>query len=314
MKEKHELQKQLSRKVKGKKAWQTIDGAEFLQIWTRRVRQINQESDVKGRDDNLDGEGKKQQEIANKKTRWSKAVVLNELKLRESGLTRKRQVSESNKVPLPLSLKKVLVEQWEFITKCNMVPQLPANKTVRQVLEEYYRGKTSFNTSSEDKDEEEKTTEEDQWRRMVDGIAQVFDEALPDRLLYREELLQLRVLEKSEVMESKKYSEVYGCEHLIRLFVRLPDMLKGVVDEEESRTILAKVNDFVRFLHKNHADVFNQTCRGLNDAELAEKAKIAKAAERKRKLAMAIGAESSEGDPPGKLRATGVDKTVPVAP
>jgi hypothetical protein len=50
-------------------------------------------------------------------------------------------------------------------------------------------------------------------------------------------------------------SEIYGCEHLIRLFLRLP----GVIAESptmtgmEARRVFAKLGDLVRFLQKNQS-------------------------------------------------------------
>lgn len=79
----------------------------------------------------------------------------------------------------------------------------------------------------------------------------LFDEALPDRLLYQEELPQLRVIDTVPEYSMTPFSELYGCEHLLRLFVRLPEMLAGELSEAEARPIIAKVNDFVRFLHKS---------------------------------------------------------------
>ena len=136
---------------------------------------------------------------------------------------------------------------------------------------------------------------EQEWRDMADGIAMLFDEALASCLLYREETPQLRVLDNIPEYATTPFSELYGCEHLLRLFVRLPDMLADQLAEAEARPIIAKVNDFVRFLHKNHATLLAQSHRKLNEAELKEQQKLLKTAERKRKNRQAVlGRENEE--------------------
>jgi MRG len=69
---------------------------------------------------------------------------------------------------------------------------------------------------------------------------------------------------------------------LIRLFVKLPEMLEDRLSDVETRPLLAKVNDFIRFLDKNHGIVFTQSHRKLNDLELKEQQKQAKQGEKKR--------------------------------
>ena len=154
----------------------------------------------------------------------------------------------------------------------------------------------SKSASSKDRPKDaEAESREQEWRDMADGIAMLFDEALASRLLYREETPQLRVLDSIPEYSTTPFSELYGCEHLLRLFVRLPDMLADQLTEAEARPIIAKVNDFVRFLHKNHGTLLAQSHRKLNEAELKEQQKLLKAAERKRKLRQAeVGGENEE--------------------
>lgn len=69
-----------------------------------------------------------------------------------------------------------------------------------------------------------------------------------------------------------RYSELYGCEHLLRLFIRLPALLSDSIPEEAiKRPLIAKVNDFVRFVHKNQGIILTQTYRKLNELELKER-------------------------------------------
>jgi len=152
-------------------------------------------------------------------------------------------------------------------------------------------------TTAKPKDEETLEREQE-WRDMADGIAMLFDEVLETSLLYREEKPQLRVLDDIPELSTLPYSEMYGCEYLLRLCIRLPDMLSDSLSEAEVRPIIAKVNDLVRFLHKNHGTLLTQPHRKLNEAELKEQQKILKNEERKRKLREATQVEKV--DPGGK--------------
>jgi len=343
--------------VKGKKQWQTIDGAAFLREWKKRMTKVEREmkfgkygdskTDESQGDDNeskpmeidADSDKKKESVPASKKKNndvWTKTLLAAERKLREKSLTTKRPPAQIGAIVLPFALKKTLVEQWEIISQCGMMPSLPAPITVRQALNKYLESKNvplklpkvETSNSAEDgkegtgatpatsgqtptdtppksvaKDEDTESWEQE-WRDMADGIATLFDEALTSRLLYREETPQLHALDNIPEYSVTPFSELYGCEHLLRLFVRLPDMLAGQLDEADARPVIAKVNDFVRFLHKNHESLLTQSYRKLNEAELKEQQKILKAEERKRKIRRAV--DGSESDEPAtkKIRAT----------
>jgi hypothetical protein len=96
-----------------------------------------------------------------------------------------------------------------------------------------------------------------------------------------------------ELLSKKSPFNIYGCEHLLRLFLRLPGVVLEEMGEEEARPILAKVNGVVQFLHQHQSTIFVQSYRKLNAAELKEKQKLAKSKERKR-LAEIAGAEEDD--------------------
>ena len=369
---------------------------------------------------------------------WDNATLEREYKLKLRGLESKRSSQDQHKMALPFSLKKVMVEAWEIITQCEMVPNLPASVTVRQFLDKYLKSKLDLihasktatkpveetatanvsmdtkETTSPEKDTggDAKVTEADanqkklekkkqEWTDMVEGIAMFFDEALPFRLLYSQELPQFKVVESTFVVpvvnatvadgkadehtttdanddkvvkdesmpdasspqseaggaktddmpvknensqthttapaeakakapqdapievnaksnkttNSRKSKgsagdgfrpmlpcEVYGCEHLLRLCLKIPDLLAEQLPklsrgdavevearkayENESKQILAKVNDLIRFLHKHQSTMFADSYRKMNEAELREEQKWVRYIERKRKRAL----------------------------
>jgi mortality factor 4-like protein 1 len=243
-----------------------------------------------------------------KTAKFTKAYFKKELELRKEDLQGKRKQSHAEKLVLPFSLKKVLVEEWEVI-QCGMIPSLPVERaiTVRQVLDNYLESKIGKFASSDDavekvedasKDQEttgvkmeasetskseeeppvdagvekaqsqrkkdpekdELTKKQDQeWKEMVEGIALLFDQAIDARLLYRQELPLREWILQHDDLGKRRYCQVFGCEHLLRLFIRLPALLADQLSDAESRPILSKLNDFVRYLQKHQDRIFLQS-------------------------------------------------------
>jgi len=61
----------------------------------------------------------------------------------------------------------------------------------------------------------------------------------------------------------ERMSEIYGCEHLLRLFVRLPAVVADAptMSELQSRQIFSKSGDLVRFLQKHQSQLFCSSFR-----------------------------------------------------
>jgi mortality factor 4-like protein 1 len=301
------------------------DGGAFLRAWKKRLQAMQEERTMGD-----DTTGRKKAAAAKRKQAangaWTKAALEKERKLRQRDLT--TSVVTTQKIVLPFSLKRVLVEEWEVISQCHMVHSLPAPVTIRQALEQYLaeskgiqiqqQSKSSsvievdappkeeaFDTKpmdveepesenkeptkepvvegqQEEEDEETKTRNKE-WTDMVDGIILLFDQALPFRLLYPQELIQHAAVEADDELRERSKADLYGCEHLLRLCLRLADIVAQDMDEEESKPLYAKVNDLVRFLHKHQSTLFAQSYRKLNQAELQQQSKQEKLKERKRK-------------------------------
>jgi hypothetical protein len=226
-----------------------------------------------------------------------------------------RQRDLSSKKPSN-AIKKVLTDEWEVISQCGMVHNIPATISVMDALNAYYEGKIhmlrntvpsgdlveekkddninntlSSSTSSSSSSPSEEVTRsiettnnegtlqpdnpvEQEWMDMKHGLALFFDHALPKQLLYRHELPQRIILDGKEGYENKRYCELYPCEHLLRLFLKLPELVEDAKDmtEEEKSKITYKIGDLVRFLQKHQSTYFLQRYRKPTSDE-SEKAK-----------------------------------------
>jgi mortality factor 4-like protein 1 len=109
-------------------------------------------------------------------------------------------------IPIPSNLRRFLALDWEKISHENMLLPLPRSPDVSTILDEYLKSKSSRKNPSSDK----------VYKKLVQGLRTYFDRTLPQRLLYPQEQLQF-----DEIMEQnpgKQPSEIYGAEHLLRLF------------------------------------------------------------------------------------------------
>ncbi|ORX57784.1 MRG-domain-containing protein, partial [Piromyces finnis] len=151
------------------------------------------------------------------------------------------------KIPIPDSLKLQLVEDWENITKDKKLVPLPRKPNVMEILSEYK--KTNIELKKEDKKEIDLISE------MLDGIQLYFDKALGNILLYHFERQQYIEIENEN--EEKKMSEIYGAEHLLRLFVQFPFLLEETNLDHDSLTIIQQyMVDFLKFLSDNKEKFF----------------------------------------------------------
>lgn len=264
--------------------------------------------------------------------------------LRERGLQLKRKRIYADRLHIPFTLKKILVEEWEVISQCGMLYDLPSKVSVRDALNKYLESKllpmrqrkeVDNNITEEDgmqvkadNDEQQSSVDrEKEWINMVEGIALIFDQALSIHLLFEGERTQYSSLRRqmlaqrrngvssdqlvamkdsgtSEGMncsdacpssdssemkrttteattESKplpdRISEIYGCEHLLRLFIRLPAVLAATpsISDHDARRIFSKLGDLVRYLQKHQSELFKSTFRRplQNDCRKVKKRK-----------------------------------------
>ncbi|CAL2267614.1 unnamed protein product [Prunus armeniaca] len=157
------------------------------------------------------------------------------------------------KIQIPPTLRKQLVDDWEFIFQQDKLVKLPRSPTVDDILQKYLDYRTK---------KDGKVT--DPVGEVLKGIRCYFDKALPVMLLYKKERKQYQ----ETVLGDVSPSTIYGAEHLLRLFVKLPELLAYVNIEEETQTRLQqKLLDFLKFLQKNQSTFFLSAYDGSKSVE-----------------------------------------------
>ncbi|KAF8471968.1 MRG-domain-containing protein [Kalaharituber pfeilii] len=161
---------------------------------------------------------------------------------KEDDFLRKHEI----KLPIPDTLKAQLVDDWEYITKNQQLVPLPRNPNVVQILQ-HYREATPK--------KREGSAESDIFDEVIAGLKLYFDRSLGNILLYRFERQQLLDIRKE--YPDKEASEIYGVEHLLRLFVSMPELLAHTnMDQQSVNKLREHLDDFVKFLSKNHETYF----------------------------------------------------------
>ncbi|QIW97190.1 hypothetical protein AMS68_002708 [Peltaster fructicola] len=126
------------------------------------------------------------------------------------------------KIFMPDALKSILVDDWEKVTKERKLPPLPSPAPVTKFLNEYEAFEMGQRVPG--------SADADILEEVIAGVKEYFNKALGRILLYKVERQQYfeihRELEKGHgEYAGKTLCDVYGCEHLLRLFVSLPDLI-----------------------------------------------------------------------------------------
>jgi mortality factor 4-like protein 1 len=134
------------------------------------------------------------------------------------------------KIFIPDALKSILVDDWEKVTKENKVAPTPATISVTQFLNEYEEAELVHRRPG--------SADADILEEVIAGVKEYFNKALGRILLYRFERNQYfdwhKQLEKGHgEYAGKTLCDIYGCEHLLRLFgkiVLLPGFFVRLTD------------------------------------------------------------------------------------
>ena len=150
----------------------------------------------------------------------------------------KTEYIEHFKLNLGLNLKKRLVQDWEMVAQDKRLIMLPRKPHVRDILAQYVQHR---------KEQKKLTSKAVQvYEELSAGVQEAFDQSLGKCLLYRLERQQ-----HDTIMEKTTYavSEVYGVEHLLRLFVKLPVLLSMCdMEPDDAQKLQAYLQDFLQYL------------------------------------------------------------------
>lgn len=149
------------------------------------------------------------------------------------------------KITIPRDLRRFLLDDADFVTRQKQLVPLPKaeDKCVKAVLNDYITSKKIDSKIS--------TSEE-----VIKGIAEYFDVVLGTQLLYKFERPQYADLLKD--YPDKTMSEIYGSEHLLRLFVKMGGMLSYAnLDDKSMHFIVCEIQNFLEWMTKGADDKFS---------------------------------------------------------
>lgn len=196
--------------------------------------------------------------------RGAKRARDNEIEKEEHFYTR-----PSVRIFIPDTLKCLLVDDWEYITKDHQVVSLPHKFPVSTILEDYFEEEKTKHVASIDVDV---LTE------VISGIKEYFNKALPRILLYKFERQQYNTLRKKMEaatgnLSGKEISDVYGPEHLCRLFATMPELLAQTnMDAQSTTRLREELSKFCIWLSKHSEHYFKPGYVTANN-DYAERAK-----------------------------------------
>ncbi|PSR99885.1 hypothetical protein CEY00_Acc23784 [Actinidia chinensis var. chinensis] len=160
-------------------------------------------------------------------------------------------------IHIPSTLKKQLIDDCELITHMGKLVKLPCSPNVDDILQKYLDHRLKKDGMISDSVGE-----------ILNGLRCYFDKALPAMLLYKSERQQYQEAIALHVSPST----VYGAGHLLRLFVKLPEMLYYAnIEEQTLKELQQKLLDFLKFLQKNQSSFFLCTYQTLQGSDASTK-------------------------------------------
>ena len=233
----------------------------------RRNQSASESSSSSSSSSNATDEAVKEEAVAEtdapplKKRRNDKKVIISPEELLKINKERKKlahhDLTDENcddfthKLTLPLVLKQFLVDEWGLITgDSKRLITLPRTITATMLVNEYLE----HMESKLDK------LQFSLYKDQFEGLLVYFNRSLPFLLLYRHEREQYDCLVATLGLDLNP-ADIYGGEHLIRLFVRMPRLLTGVIiPTTDMNDILSKYRDFIEFIKKNKVGCCHRHC------------------------------------------------------
>lgn len=163
------------------------------------------------------------------------------------GRKRKQESARYNEIYIPMrpELKHILVDDWEYITKDHKLITVPSHTPVAKILKQY----TEHNSGvSEEVDHV--------MFEYVNGLEVYFNRCLSLMLLYKVERLQYLELIKEHGDFSP--ADLYGVEHLLRLFALLPGLVaQTTMDSPSLNMLISQSVDFLDYIAESMDSLAN---------------------------------------------------------
>lgn len=150
------------------------------------------------------------------------------------------------RIAIPQELQHWLVDDWDLITRQKQLVPLPRKKTVHHILQDYVQSVIENPNGVRLGVAEE----------MAEGIQEYFNVMLGTQLLYKFERPQYCDILND--CPNKPMCDIYGVEHLLRLFIRLGNALSySNLDEKNMQFVVSCIQDFLSYLCKEAEVLFN---------------------------------------------------------
>jgi len=157
------------------------------------------------------------------------------------------------KLTIPDTLKSILVDDWENVTKHQQLVPLPRKPNVVGILKAYSAAEKSARPKRPG------SAEADIFEEVVSGIKVYFDRCLGNILLYRFERQQYVDIRRTNEGKEMEMSEIYGAEHLLRLFVSLPGLIAHTsMDQQSIQTLKDHIEGILKYMARNRDDLFEK--------------------------------------------------------
>ncbi|KAH0305063.1 MRG-domain-containing protein, partial [Aureobasidium melanogenum] len=162
----------------------------------------------------------------------------------------------SIKIFMPDSLKAILVDDWEKVTRENRLVPLPSKTPVAQFLADY--------SASEGAKRREGSAEADILEEVIAGVKEYFNKSIGRILLYRFERPQwsdihAQLNKGTGDLTGKLPTDIYGVEHLCRLFVSMPDLIAHTnMDSQAVSRLREELHKMTQWLSKNAGSYLSQ--------------------------------------------------------
>ena len=168
------------------------------------------------------------------------------------------------KVILATALKKELLKQHGALSRNRVLklPREPKTHTVQSLFSDYEVEAIAKARGAK---------QIDRAKEIVSGLKTYFDASLQKALLYEKEKKYFEeTIQKNESLKSKPASEICGAEHLLRLYVKLPEFIPveafmGENGEKNAETIGDQLGETLRWLQKRSHEAFDGSYVEIDD-------------------------------------------------